>query len=54
MMLTYVFIRKLCQVNMLRSVEYCDEQKGEEAAVVHFEFPSRFFLGGKQCVTFTC
>lgn len=34
---------------MLRSVEYCDELLGKEAAVVHFEFLSRLFR--RQCVT---
>lgn len=41
MILTYVCVMS-CQVIMLRSVENCDERMGKEAAVVQFEFPSRF------------
>lgn len=48
-----VYITMLFQVSMLRSVEYCDERMGKEAPVVHFEFPSRLFFGGRHCVTFT-
>ena len=51
MLALYVHVTMHCQVTMLRSVEYCDERMGKEAAMVHFEFASRIF--GKQCVTFT-